>query len=54
MVVSLNIVGLRDTAFDVGLAHWLVAQGEAKSRHVETGRVINCLMLGSNFSACPS
>ncbi len=41
------MVGLRVRAFDVGLQHLLVAQGEARARQVVTGRVINCLMLGS-------
>lgn len=34
-------------AFDVGLQHVLVAQGEVRTRHVVTGSVINCLMLES-------
>ncbi len=45
--LNTNMVRLRAKAFDVDLQHLLVVHGEARARQVVTGRVINCLMLGS-------
>lgn len=45
--LNAHMDGLRTRVFDVGLQHLLLAQEDTKARQAVTGRVINCLMLGS-------